>query len=1738
MKSLGKIKLVTLFIFVALAVLFFAKHQSLSSGVEPTVRLEDVRVEPGTTNVRAGAFVVVPSTDNIFYDGVNYAISDGTTLSPMDPDLYLVGSGGGNITNYDPSFPVVRSADDKLDASDTVVVPGPLRAFEQTAVDQNESNAYVDSNLNGVPDTGDDFLGLVSYNYSSYNAQDGHELLTIPNNIFVNGGGGSDDGISKFIGPDGHHRAPAIILDTNDDGHINSVDHVISPGYADVSPLTSGDKVCFDGSISDDTEFDLGEVIWWDSAGDCASFDTGIDIELVGSALPSGTSTLFGVEGEVGLYPATGKTNYTCVHGGECNNLAYTGVDGTDWVNHDNFTLSTYFFTTSSFDPDGLSKEGVPWDTDPAYTGNSMLQLSSVTSSSQPKYLFEDLNSNGELEGDEPIFMLVENGSTALLANHDTVHLFGPSDHYINLAGGAGRFSALSSVIVSSANDTLDLGPLNGTYTDEIIYTAGIVDSSSPANIFIPFANQSLDVKYYDDDSDGVFDIGDDLIEDVDHSNIYNGDDLLSVGLTNQIVYQSIDQSVSAIYLYSPVGSSCAGAGTDILVGSKVGLPLQDQSISVTLPTFNLSQPAIERTVCVYIDISPTSPIGRTISLDVPAELTQFTGGAGHDRSNLSDFISVREGADVNVNVSPGITNTANDFTFSYTTRFGQPAGFDAGGFVFSFPDTFDMSGAGVSCTVGGVDIGGSVVIGDVYGISAVQLNGITMPEVSPGDEIVCHVTDVIAPATPGTYVQNAAAQLSQEELYPGHFSTKMTDFNVSYRINPPPDSHPCTGCGEVIITPPTFNVHILTPNGGETYMSGDSATISWVSDSGVKNVNIDYSIDGGVTFTNITKGITNSGLYNWNVPAAATSNGIIRIQSTDLNSVLGQDVSDMPFTIIDSTKPFIDWRSPDIGTKIPVSTKQWLLWNASPIIDHAEVEISIDGGISYTSVSGKIVNTNGYEFTVPAQVANSVFFRITGFAPNFEPVKKIVGPFSFVVPVDEAALHVTFPNSQTALKAGSIANIAWETQGTIPNVELQFAPNGNDWTVISPAIANTGTYSWNVPDLAVRYGFIRVGGNSNLGKFVSDKSDEAFWIIQNTEPLIKITQPQTGASAAIGDQLGIHWNSLGEIPKVNLYVVYANGSREDIAQGLANADKFDWQIPTVPDQKISIAIEGLDQSGKVITSDAVRDISLATKPIVLPPPDIIPPVTPTVPGKPPVTNPIPTPVPKPSDTVYDGTITPRVTAANETIVYDISRPIAAIIGTPIKIELRTQLQGQINYTTSDGNTAPFSAVRPGVYEAYASIGANTKQITISGPDFKPAYTLVLDIDPKSPGKVIGLTNDPKTRTVTLFVGDTKFDTSASGQENPMILNDNGTFSWYAPAGKYTVQVRVGDKVEKLVTFTTDGPIINPSVELDAISAAVSVPEKITQAIKTVQANKIVQQSSWTATTASVAGAVATTAVLASSFSLATYLQYLFTSPLLFTSRRRRKSFGQVYNSLTKLPIGLATIRFFDKENRLVKTVITDVHGRYAAVLPVGEYRPEIIKPGYKFPSEVVTGVVDGAMDNVFAGAIIKIEQADQIIGYNFAADPIVKTETVSRISGKRFMRNLQRLLAPASFLLALYALAVNPGIFTTFVATIQALVFSISYAATQVHIPKHGGKILDKNGRPIKGAVIRLFNAQYNKLVETQRTDAKGGFMFIVGPGQYYLSAEGQDLAIKSPALDFSNIKEPAVISQVLRQE
>ncbi len=385
-------------------------------------------------------------------------------------------------------------------------------------------------------------------------------------------------------------------------------------------------------------------------------------------------------------------------------------------------------------------------------------------------------------------------------------------------------------------------------------------------------------------------------------------------------------------------------------------------------------------------------------------------------------------------------------------------------------------------------------------------------------------------------------------------------------------------------------------------------------------------------------------------------------------------------------------------------------------------------------------------------------------------------------------------------------------------------------------------------------------------------------------------------------------------------------------------------------------------------------------------------------------------------------------------------------------------------------------------------------------------------------------------------------------QANP--VTSNGTYAWYVPNGTYRVEaVKDSYSTVRTVGLSISDNIVNVPIEMiellppidemieDGVPTLSAVTQQVQQSIKIFRQDPTVQDAASIATPIIAVSAVSTAAVVVTTLNGIRFLQYLFTAPFLLFRRRRRKRWGVAYDSLRKVPVDLAIVRLLDAQTkRVVKSQVTDKKGRYLFIAKPGLYTIDVRKDGFTFPSgHLKDQKRDGEYLDLYHGEPIVVKEQDAVIAANIPLDPAGESvKTPTSIRWERLTRRFMHVLSIAGVVVAIVVAFVQPTAWTIVVAVVQVLVLILFLRMAIPNKPKSWGIVYDhKTRRPLANAIVRIFDPKYNKLLETQITDGRGRYAFLVGPNQYYTTYEkGGYTKLEVRPIDRTDTKEASYVS------
>jgi hypothetical protein len=370
----------------------------------------------------------------------------------------------------------------------------------------------------------------------------------------------------------------------------------------------------------------------------------------------------------------------------------------------------------------------------------------------------------------------------------------------------------------------------------------------------------------------------------------------------------------------------------------------------------------------------------------------------------------------------------------------------------------------------------------------------------------------------------------------------------------------------------------VTSPNGGESWEVGSTQSIKWTNSGDINNVMIEYSYDNGNTWSTLISSIENSGTYDWTIPDTVSDECLVRVSANDgEGDPKPTDVSDEVFSILRPSSPTIRVITPNGGEQLVIGTQYEITWFGTDSRAEVKIEYSINGGETWTGITGSTENDGEYDWLVPDEPSEKTcLVRISEI--DGQPVDVSDAVFSIVQP-QISELTVLTPNGGEYLESGSEYNITWNSSG-LNNVILEYSVNnGASWLYIDKVPADNDSYTWTVPGTPSEICLVRITG-ADSDENPSDVSDGVFTIFDPSQASIEVFTPNGGESLSVGEEYYITWASSGIN---NVLIEYSTTNGEEwipIDTVPAIGGRFTWTVPDAPSESCLIRVTGNDSPG------------------------------------------------------------------------------------------------------------------------------------------------------------------------------------------------------------------------------------------------------------------------------------------------------------------------------------------------------------------------------------------------------------------------------------------------------------------------------------------------------------------------------------------------------------------------------
>ena len=273
---------------------------------------------------------------------------------------------------------------------------------------------------------------------------------------------------------------------------------------------------------------------------------------------------------------------------------------------------------------------------------------------------------------------------------------------------------------------------------------------------------------------------------------------------------------------------------------------------------------------------------------------------------------------------------------------------------------------------------------------------------------------------------------------------------------------------------------------------------------------------------------------------------------------------------LISPPPPTITVTSPNGGESWTAGSSQNITWSSSNVTGNVKIEVSRDGGTTWTTAIASTPNDGRQTWVVTGPTTTQARIRITSVsAPTVSDTSNT--NFTILAPT----ITIISPNGSENWLTGTTHDITWTSSNLIGNVKIEFSQNGgSSWSTLFADIPNIGSQSWTITQRATSQARIRISSVSN--KNIKDTNDTNFSITV-PPPTIAVIYPNGGESWTIGSTQTIMWNSTNLLAsaKVKIELSRDSGSTwSTIVSSTPNTGRKTWKVigPSTVNARIKVS--------------------------------------------------------------------------------------------------------------------------------------------------------------------------------------------------------------------------------------------------------------------------------------------------------------------------------------------------------------------------------------------------------------------------------------------------------------------------------------------------------------------------------------------------------------------------------------
>ncbi len=417
-----------------------------------------------------------------------------------------------------------------------------------------------------------------------------------------------------------------------------------------------------------------------------------------------------------------------------------------------------------------------------------------------------------------------------------------------------------------------------------------------------------------------------------------------------------------------------------------------------------------------------------------------------------------------------------------------------------------------------------------------------------------------------------------------------------------------CTDSSNANFTIHPASITVNAPNGGETWLGGESRTIQWTfAGNPGSNVLIELlkGASGSVLVASSSIGSGGAGSWSWSIPPAQADGSDYRVRITSVTVPGCTDTSNANFTIHPASITVAVPNGGEVWTGGEVHSIQWS-YTGNPG-SNVMIEL-LNGGtptVLAPSVSVGAAGSGSWSWTVPVDQTPGSAYRVrvtSTFAGACTDTSN--GDFTIVAP----AITVTAPNGGEMWMIGETHVLTWTYTGEPgPNVKIELL-DGTNATVIEPSVpigsAGSGSWNWQIPlGQAIGTNF-RVRITSTDASWCVDSSENEFKIDAAPTDTLLLNVPNGGETWTVGENHAIEWTYTGD-PGTDVQIeLLDNGVPTVLAAsvpvGSGGSGSWNWAIPSAQPTGSNYRVRITSLTKPTCTDTSFADFTIASASITV----------------------------------------------------------------------------------------------------------------------------------------------------------------------------------------------------------------------------------------------------------------------------------------------------------------------------------------------------------------------------------------------------------------------------------------------------------------------------------------------------------------------------------------------------------